>query len=290
MKKISVIVPVYKVEEFLPQCLDSILAQTLTEMEIICVNDGSPDNSLKILEEYAKKDDRIVIINQKNGGLSSARNTGIKSATGEYIGFVDSDDWIEPDFYHNLYQAAKEHNADIVGTGFYSVKNNKKKISYFVTETKTALTPEDKFKIFKMPKNNFVWNKIYKKDMICSQDLFFPIGMNYEDIIWSSQVMELSQKAVMIPSVGYNYRYNICSIVHTTYADSKKLLDQTQAHKFQRSIMEKYKMKIKPNWDITIKIKLFGITIIKIYEAYNYKKIIYCFGIKLFEIRTIKKR
>ena len=77
MKKISVIVPVYKVEEFLPQCLDSILAQTLTEMEIICVNDGSPDNSLKILEEYAKKDDRIVIINQKNGGLSSARNTGI---------------------------------------------------------------------------------------------------------------------------------------------------------------------------------------------------------------------
>ena len=114
--------------------------------------------------------------------------------------------------------------------------------------------------------------------------------MNYEDIIWSSQVMELSQKAVMIPSVGYNYRYNSCSIVHTTYADSKKLLDQTQAHKFQRSIMEKYKMKIKPNWDITIKIKLFGITIIKIYEAYNYKKIIYCFGIKMFEIRTIKKR
>ncbi len=290
MKKISVIVPVYKVEEFLPQCLDSILAQTLTEMEIICVNDGSPDNSLKILEEYAKKDDRIVIINQKNGGLSSARNTGIKSATGEYIGFVDSDDWIEPDFYHNLYQAAKEHNADIVGTGFYSVKNNKKKLSYFVTETKTALTPEEKFKIFKMPKNNFVWNKIYKKDMICKQDLFFPIGMTYEDIIWSSTVMEQSLKAVMIQGAGYNYRYNANSIVHTTFSDSKKLLDQTNAHKFQRKIMNKYKMKIEPNWDKRTKIKFFGITIIKIKEAYDYKKVIHIFGMKVFEIRTNKTR
>lgn len=290
MKKISVIVPVYKVEEFLPQCLDSILAQTLTELEIICVNDGSPDNSLKILEEYAKKDKRIVIINQKNAGLSSARNTGIKAATGEYIGFVDSDDWIEPDFYHNLYQAAKEHNADIVGTGFYSVKNNKKKLSYFVTETKTALTPEEKFKIFKMPKHNFVWNKIYKKDMICKQDLFFPIGMTYEDIIWSSTLMEQSLKAVMIQGAGYNYRYNANSIVHTTFSDSKKLLDQTNAHKFQRKIMNKYKMKIEPNWDKRTKIKFFGITIIKIKEAYDYKKVIHIFGMKVFEIRTNKTR
>ena len=290
MKKISVIVPVYNVEKFLPQCLDSILAQTLTDLEIICVNDGSPDNSLKILEEYAKKDKRIVIINQKNAGLSSARNTGIKAATGEYIGFVDSDDWIEPDFYQNLYQAAKEHNADIVGTGLYNVKNDKKKVLYSVKKNKIALTMEDKFKIFNMPKNNYVCNKIYKKDVICKQDLFFPIGMTYEDIVWSSLVMEQSLKAVMIQGAGYNYRYNANSIVHTTFSDSKKLLDQTNAHKFQRRFMNKYKMKIEPNWDKKTKIKFFGITIIKIKEAYDYKKVIYIFGMKVFEIKTNKVR
>ena len=290
MKKISVIVPVYNVEEFLPQCLDSILAQTLTELEIICIDDGSPDNSGKILDDYAKKDNRIIVIHQNNGGVSLARNTGIKNATGKYIGFVDPDDWIDKDFYQNLYQAAEDYQADIVGTGFCSFKNNKKKTMYSVKKNKIALTMEDKFKIFNMPKNNFVWTKIYKRDMICKQNLFFPIGMTYEDIVWSSLVMEQSLKAVMIQGAGYNYRYNANSIVHTTFSDSKKLLDQTNAHKFQRRFMNKYKMKIEPNWDKKTKIKFFGITIIKIKEAYYYKKVIYIFGMKVFEIRTNKTR
>ena len=131
MKKISVIVPVYNAEEFLPQCLDSILAQTLTELEIICIDDGSPDNSGKILDDYAKKDNRIIVIHQNNGGVSLARNTGIKNAAGKYIGFVDPDDWIDKDFYQNLYQAAEDYQADIVGTGFCSFKNNKKKTNIF---------------------------------------------------------------------------------------------------------------------------------------------------------------
>ena len=141
-----------------------------------------------------------------------------------------------------MYQAAKEHNADIVGTGFYNVKNDKKKVFYSVKETKSALTPEDKFKIFKMPSNNYVWNKIYKRDLLIKNDLFFPTGMTYEDIIWSSLVMEMSVKAVMIQGVGYNYRYNNNSIVHTTYFDSKKQLDQAYAHKIQREFMEKHKL------------------------------------------------
>ena len=102
MPKISVIVPVYKVEKFLPKCLESLINQTLKDIEIICINDGSPDNSLKILEEYAKKDSRIKIINQKNAGPSVARNNGMSAASGEYIGFVDSDDWIDLDFYEKL--------------------------------------------------------------------------------------------------------------------------------------------------------------------------------------------
>ena len=290
MKKISVIVPIYNVEKFLPQCLDSLLTQTLTELEIICVNDGSPDNCSKILDDYIKKDNRIIVINKKNEGVSVARNTGIKYASGEYISFVDPDDWVEADFYQNLYKVAKESQADIVGMGFCSVKNNKKKTLHSVKEIKTASTPEEKFKIFKMPSNNYVWNKIYKKDMIIKNELFFPIGMCYEDIIWSSQAMEFSNLAVMIPSVGYNYRHNNNSIVNTTYSDSKKLLDQSHAHKFQRSFMEKYKMKIKPNWDKKTKIRFLGSTIFKIMEAYDYKKIVYFLGLKLIEIKISKKR
>ena len=102
MSKISVIVPVYNVEQYLPQCLDSIINQTYKNLEIICVDDGSPDNSGKILDEYAKKDKRIKVIHQENQGVSVARNTGLDNATGKYIGFVDPDDWIEADYYETL--------------------------------------------------------------------------------------------------------------------------------------------------------------------------------------------
>ena len=102
MPKISVIVPVYNVEKYLARCLDSIINQTLADIEIICINDGSTDNSLEILNDYAKKDSRIKIIDQTNAGLSCARNAGMQIAQGEYIGFVDSDDWIDLDFYEKL--------------------------------------------------------------------------------------------------------------------------------------------------------------------------------------------
>ena len=106
--KVSIIVPVYNVEKYLKRCLDSITNQTLKELEIICINDGSTDNSLKILKQYAHKDKRISIINKQNEGLSVARNTGMEAASGEYIGFVDSDDWIDLDFYKKLYTTAKK--------------------------------------------------------------------------------------------------------------------------------------------------------------------------------------
>lgn len=112
--KISVIVPVYNVKKYLPKCLDSIIAQSLKEIEIICVNDGSTDGSDKILNEYANKDNRIKIINRKNGGLSAARNTAIPYAKGKYIGFVDSDDYIEPAMYELMYYNAEHFASQMV--------------------------------------------------------------------------------------------------------------------------------------------------------------------------------
>ena len=124
--KISVIVPVYNGEEFLSQCLDSILAQTLQDIEILCVNDGSTDNSLKILKGYAKKDKRIQIINQKNQGLSASRNNAMKIAKGEYLSFVDADDYINKQFLEELYNSAIKENADIALGNIIRVENGEK--------------------------------------------------------------------------------------------------------------------------------------------------------------------
>jgi len=121
---VSIIVPIYNVEPYLHRCLDSLVNQTLKDIEIICINDCSPDNSLDILKEYAEKDERINIINfEKNQGVSVARNTGIEIAKGEYIGFVDSDDYVDLDFYEKLYKKARETDADMVKA---SLKKNMK--------------------------------------------------------------------------------------------------------------------------------------------------------------------
>ena len=122
--KVSIIVPVYNVEKYLRQCVDSIVNQSLKEIEIICINDGSTDNSLQILEGYAQRDKRIKIINKRNEGLSTARNTGMEYATGEYIGFVDSDDFINEKMYENLYKNAKSNKSDIVMCPAYVFDNN----------------------------------------------------------------------------------------------------------------------------------------------------------------------
>lgn len=115
---LSIIVPIYKIEDYLPQCIESILAQNYSEFELILVDDGSPDDCPAICEDYSKKDSRIKVIHKSNGGLVSARKAGLRIAQGEYIGYVDGDDWIEPDFYERLMRKAEESNADIVASGF----------------------------------------------------------------------------------------------------------------------------------------------------------------------------
>lgn len=129
MTKVSIIVPVYNVVDYLSDCLESLVKQTLDDIEIICVNDGSTDSSLIVLEKYEKQYDFIKIINQRNKGLASARNVGIAAAKGEYLGFVDSDDWIDMEFYEKLYEAARRHNTDIAAAKYYKKKRTFSKVS-----------------------------------------------------------------------------------------------------------------------------------------------------------------
>lgn len=168
---ISVIVPVYNVEKYLPRCIDSILNQTYKNLEIILVDDGSPDNCPAICDEYAQKDSRIKVIHKANGGVSSARNVGLDVATGEYIGFVDSDDWIEPDMYEFLFMRATDYNVDIsrcASVWEYGKGRCEEILTDNENENMFLLDGEDLILdlVNGAWDEGVVWNKLYKKEIV----------------------------------------------------------------------------------------------------------------------------
>lgn len=186
---VSVIVPVYNVEKFLCRCLSSIINQSLKNIEIICINDGSTDKSAKILKEFGHKDERIIVINQKNQGISATRNNGIKMAQGEFISFIDSDDWIDTNFLEKLYNAAKENHCDIACGGIIRLHKFNKKI--FLKHDKQIISEnlQEKLELCDVPDKSYVWNKIYKASELKRTDLKFNVGMIYEDVIFTPQVL-----------------------------------------------------------------------------------------------------
>ena len=173
MPKVSVIVPVYNVEQYLSKCLDSLVLQTLEDIEIIVINDGTKDHSQDIIDYYAKKYPNIKSYIKENGGISSVRNYGLRVATGEYIGFLDGDDYAELDMYETLYTLAKEKDANVVCSGYYLTYEDKEvaMTEYHYQNTREMLT---RF-------YGILWNKIYKKEFIDSLDFSFPEGKRFED-------------------------------------------------------------------------------------------------------------
>ncbi len=213
MIKVSVIVPVYNTAKFLERCLNSLINQTLKDIEIICVNDGSKDNSLELLEEFAKKDSRIVIINQENAGLSAARNSGMEVVKGEYIGFVDSDDWVDLNFFEKLYDAAKKYDCDIAVADFIRQHPKNKKIRLNITEEKVYEKAEDKYLACRTYREGCVWNKIYRTELLKDISLKFIVGMYYEDRDFTARALYFSKKLVTVPGTYYDYFVNPKSIV-----------------------------------------------------------------------------
>lgn len=227
--KISVIIPVYRVEQYLARCLDSVIHNTYRNIEIICVNDGSPDNSLQILNAYAERDSRIVVVSQKNGGLSSARNTGIRYATGEYVTFIDSDDWIHPNFFEILIDSIRTEMADVAICGFNQVEQysssfidyNQKNYAHQVFNISIdELMHNKKFKMFKV----YACGVLYRKAKIFH---LFPEGVKViEDNIFNLMNLPQYKKACIINLPIYFYYYNFNSIMHTfSYEDAYKGLD-----------------------------------------------------------------
>lgn len=199
MELISIIVPIYKVEEYLSRCVDSIISQTYQNIEVILVNDGSPDNCGLICDAYSEEDKRIKTIHKTNGGLSDARNAGLKIAKGDLITFIDSDDWIKPNYIEELYKLQHKTKADIVISNFKKVSNDDSKILEKKNEVYQfsgieALTQKYEF-------NNFgtqlvtAWGNLYKKRLF--YDIVFPVGRIHEDEFVTYKLLYKSKKVTL---------------------------------------------------------------------------------------------
>lgn len=210
---ISIIVPVYKVEQYLNSCMESITNQTYTNLEIIMVDDGSPDNCPFMCDEWASKDTRIQVIHKENRGLSDARNKGLEKAMGNYVAFIDSDDVIDSKYIEYLYEAIQEIDADFSECAYdrftdHPDWDDKKKISDI-----TLLTQEEilhKFCNGAKPNNHYVWNKLYKRELI--ENVLFAVGFQSQDILFCCEVFCKCKKAAHIDNVLYHYRIRVGSV------------------------------------------------------------------------------
>lgn len=200
---ISIIIPVHKTEPYLRRCLDSVVGQTYKNLEIILVDDGSPDGCGKICDAYAAADSRVKVIHQQNRGLSVARNEGLKIASGAYFGFVDSDDWIEADMYQTLYQGAMQHGADIAICGYFFVDGDKCKA---IKEEHTTLYDRENaihHLVVDEKITNHAWNKLYKKELF--EGVRYPPGRTFEDIGTTYKLFEKADRIVFLNSCHYYY-------------------------------------------------------------------------------------
>ncbi|MDO4276034.1 MAG: glycosyltransferase family 2 protein [Eubacteriales bacterium] len=233
---ISVIVPVYNVAAYLDRCVESIINQMYADLEIILVDDGSPDNCGEMCDEWAKKDGRIKIIHKKNGGLSDARNAGLDIATGQYIGFVDSDDWIEPDMYQDLLGAIEQENTELAVTGIKRTYDNGYSRVQFVCDTPFIITGDEIIQAY-LQQGTFstsAGDKLYLKSLFDTRR--FPVGKQYEDAPVIFDILCSVSKVAVIGRPQYNYFQRADSICGQSFSIRK--MDH---YEFSKAIWERAK-------------------------------------------------
>lgn len=239
MSKLSIIVPVYNVERYLCKCIDSILNQSFKDLELILVDDGSIDNSGEICDKYSCKDKRVKVIHKKNGGVSSARNTGLKIANGEYIGFVDPDDWIETNMYERMYNEIIKTNSDIIICNFKKIFENREEKYIYENKSLELNNIEALNELYNIKYiYNFAWNKIYKKSLF--DNLKYKEGFIYEDEFIIHQLLYKSNKVSYIPEHFYNYYQRKGSIINSGF--NIKKFDKIRALSERIEFFEKLKL------------------------------------------------
>lgn len=238
MDLISVIVPIYKVEEYLDRCVRSIAEQTYSDLEIILVDDGSPDGCPAICDAWAEKDARIKVIHKENGGLSDARNAGIEIATGEYVAFIDSDDSIEPDFIQKLYDAITEYNADVAECAVLYVDESGNTLRERNSAPMTEMGKIEALRRLVLEDGVYqtVWNKLYRREVIA--DIPFAVGKYHEDEFWTYQVFDRIEKLAVVHDSLYNYLQRGSSIIGVGY--NIRRLDGLEARFLRMKHLQKY--------------------------------------------------
>lgn len=222
-QKVSIIIPVYGVEKYLEECLDSIINQTYSNLEIILIDDESPDLCPAICDAYALRDNRIKVIHKKNGGAGSARNAGLKMCTGEYICFVDSDDYVYPDYVENLLNKAVCQDADIVASNFEYLYQDKK-IPGGMKGQVQAFSAVEYLEEFLINWNcSLIWNKIFKRDVL--KNLFFVEGRRIDDEFFTYQAVMKANKIVQIEDNLYVYRMRKSSVMNISVNRYEKMLE-----------------------------------------------------------------
>lgn len=212
MAKISIIIPVYNVERYLEKCIDSILQQTFKDIEVVLVNDGSQDQCGEICDRYKQKDNRIKVVHKENGGVASARNAGLKIATGEWIGWVDADDWIEPDMFNYLIENAIVYGADIAACGRWEEYGNESRFRGWksakllnTVQALELLLENDAFQ-------NYLWDKLWKRELF--KKIVFPEGRTFEDVSVVYQLVSKAKSVICLPKGQYHYLQRKNSIVN----------------------------------------------------------------------------
>ena len=226
-KLVSVIVAVYNIEEYLPRCIDSILAQTYRNLEIILVDDGSTDSSGSICDNYAKKDRRIMVIHKKNGGLSDARNAGLDKASGDYIGFVDGDDWIDEDMYRAMYEACEKEKAQIAACRYKQITRSGiidasagNSVSLSKAEAlEIYVCGDERYLIY-----NSVWSKLFAKELIFG--MRFPVGKNSEDIMFTTKAFCKMERLAYLDKAYYNYVLDREGSIMNEKAGERRIKDE----------------------------------------------------------------
>lgn len=235
---ISIIVPVYKVEAYLARCVDSLLAQTYPNIEILLVDDGSPDRCGVICDEYAAKHPHVHAIHKENGGLSSARNAGIDAASGEYLGFVDSDDWVEPDFYESMYALAVKYDVPLVYAGRfdYSAANQTETVGMCPVQEEVISGQELVRRIFRWENvDSAAWDKLYRRELF--KQIRYPLGITSEDVPTTYRLALLAGKAAACPRPFYHYFHRINSISYSSVSE-KSLRHVSQCEAIEIDIQE----------------------------------------------------
>lgn len=293
---VSIVIPCYNVQNYLRYCLDSVITQSYQNLEIICVNDGSTDDTQKILESYALNDIRIKIINQENRGLGAARNVGMDVASGKYISFIDSDDWINEVFIEKLVDAIESTYSDIaVGNIIQAIPDVGCSFDYQVIlnhdDFEVSCDGKMKYKLAGVFKHNYVWNKLYNLDMLRHTKVRFEEGIIFEDLVFTNKVIYYMRKLVTTPLANYYYRKQKLSLM---WGKSDKWLKdfnqaQQRALRFRQSINPEIEDITEFDWTEIVKYKFYKWTILTV-KTYGLSKLYYLFDKFLVFQKDVKRR